>query len=43
MAASIGTWSFSLQATKLCVSHLEQNKTVVESIVEVVKGISVHI
>ena len=43
MAASIGTWSFSLQATKLCVSHLAENKTVVKSIVKSVKGIFAHI
>ena len=37
--ASIGTWSFSLPATKLCVSHLKQKNTVVESIVKSISGI----
>ena len=40
--ASIGTWSFSLPATKLCVSHLKQKNSVVESIVKSVSGIWTH-
>ena len=37
--ASIGTWSFSLPATKLRVSILKQKNTVVESIVKSISGI----
>ena len=39
MAASVGTWTFSLPATKSCVSRLSAGKAVSESIVEAVAGI----